>query len=62
MMLVQHTDKICLAAQLQLQAHWFILENNEKATLNINVPYQSKQIKILIVIIAEIHPFRGGNN
>ena len=37
MMLIQHSvNSDCLSRVLQ--ASWFILENNEKATLNINMP------------------------
>ena len=34
---VEHSFKICSADRLQLQADWMILENNEKATLNIKM-------------------------
>ena len=42
-MLIQHSVKIWLAAQHSvksrlLQADWLILENDEKASLNVNIP------------------------
>ena len=42
MMLIQHSDNFdCLfnAQSRVLQADWFILEFDEKATFNINIPY-----------------------
>ena len=30
-----------------LQADWFILEINKKATLNINMPYNNSQITVI---------------
>ena len=44
MMLIQHavnSDWLCNTQSRVLQADWFILEINEKATLNINMPYRS---------------------
>ena len=42
MMLIQHSlnsDRLSNIQSRGLQADWFILEINEKATLNINMPY-----------------------
>ena len=42
MMLIQHSvnsDWLFNTQSKVLQADWFILEINEKATLNINMPY-----------------------
>ena len=42
MMLIQHSvnsDWLVNTQSREPQADWFILENDEKATLNINMPY-----------------------
>ena len=42
MMLIQHSvnsDWLVDTQSREPQADWLILENNEKATLNINMPY-----------------------
>ena len=42
MILIQHSDNFDWLFKAQsrvLQADWFILEFDEKATLNINIPY-----------------------
>ena len=47
MMLIQHSDNsdwLFSTWSRLLQADWLILENNETATLNINMPYSMAHI------------------
>ena len=47
MMLLQHSvnrDRLFNTQSRVLQADWFILEINEKATLNINMPYSENRL------------------
>ena len=49
MMLIQHSvnsDWLFNTQSRVLQADWFILEINEKATLNINLPYLQRDSQI----------------
>ena len=35
-----------------LQADWLILENDEKATLNINMPYTQYEMRVIILLFS----------
>ena len=51
-----NSDWLFTARSRVLQADWLILENNEKATLNINMPYWFGCMRNELTFLLRLHP------